>query len=228
VNISSAPRAITTEIAIPGKAVKQQRPEFSAIADRTPLWDLHVTTGQIVKLALLLLGSAWLAYVSRASLRVPRSHGFYRFFAWECILILFLLNVGEWFRKPFAPAQLISWLLLIVSGFLVLHAVYLLQRFGRPDRRRQDVPVIGIEKTTRLVTQGLYRYVRHPLYSSLLFLAWGIFFKQPTWVASILGIAATGFLVATAKAEETESSRFFGPSYQQYMKQTKMFIPFLF
>jgi len=35
-------------------------------------------------------------YVSWASLRNPRSHGFYRFFAWECILGLFLLNRGRW------------------------------------------------------------------------------------------------------------------------------------
>jgi protein-S-isoprenylcysteine O-methyltransferase Ste14 len=187
-----------------------------------------MTPGPIVKLALLLIVSACLAYVSRASLRVPRSHGFYRFLAWECILILFLLNVGDWFRNPLSPGQLISWLLLLVSGFLVLHAVRLLRRFGRPDSQRQDVPLIGIEKTTRLVTRGAYRYIRHPLYSSLLFLAWGIVFKHPTWVAGILGMAATGFLVATAKADEVESMHFFGPAYQEYKQHTKMFIPFLF
>jgi protein-S-isoprenylcysteine O-methyltransferase Ste14 len=187
-----------------------------------------VTTGQIVKLAFFLLISTWLAYVSRASLRVPRSHGFYRFFAWESILALFLLNVGEWFRDPFSPPQLISWFLLLVSGFLVLQALYLLRRYGRPDSQRRDAPLIGIERTTRLVTRGAYRYIRHPLYSSLLFLAWGILFKHPTWATGILGMVATGLLVATAKADETESIRFFGPSYHQYMKRTKMFIPFLF
>ena len=30
-----------------------------------------------------------LIYISRASLHSPRSHGFYRFFAWEFILALF-------------------------------------------------------------------------------------------------------------------------------------------
>lgn len=187
-----------------------------------------MTNGLIIKLSLFLILTVWIAYLSRASLRVPGSHGFYRFFAWECILGLFLLNVGEWFRNPFSRAQLISWSLLLVSAFLVLHAVFVLRRLGRQDSERRDVPLIGIEKTTRLVTEGAYRYIRHPLYSSLLFLAWGIFFKNATWQAGILSMAATGFLVATAKADEVESICFFGPSYREYMKRTKMFIPFLF
>jgi hypothetical protein len=37
--------------------------------------------------------SVCLISISWRSLRVPRSHGFYRFFAWEFIVALFLLNV---------------------------------------------------------------------------------------------------------------------------------------
>jgi protein-S-isoprenylcysteine O-methyltransferase Ste14 len=187
-----------------------------------------VTLESILKLALFLTISAWLAYISRASLRIPRSHGFYRYFAWVCNLALFFLNVGEWFRNPFSPLQLISWLLLIISGFLILHAVYLLLRFGRQDKKRQDVPLISIEKTTTLITTGTFRYIRHPMYSSLLFLGWGLFFKHPSWVAGLIAIVATCFIVGTAKADEAESIRFFGAPYEEYMKRTKMFIPFLF
>jgi protein-S-isoprenylcysteine O-methyltransferase Ste14 len=190
--------------------------------------DFAVTTGLIIKLSLFLILSAWLAYFSRASLRVPGSHGFYRFFAWEPILGLFLLNVEKWFRNPFSPAQLISWFFLLVSAFLVVHAVHLLRVLGRPDKERHDVPLIGIEKTTTLVTVGAYCYIRHPLYSSLLFLAWGIFFKEPAVLAGVLAVTATGFLVGTAKADEAESLRFFGQAYREYMRRTKMFIPLLF
>jgi protein-S-isoprenylcysteine O-methyltransferase Ste14 len=182
----------------------------------------------VTKLVLLLGGSGFLLYLSRASLRAPRSHGFYRFFAWESILALFLLNVTAWFRDPLSPAQLISWFLLVVSGILIADAVYMLHRYGRLDSKRQDVPLVGIEKTTSIVVEGVYRYIRHPMYSSLLFLAWGIFFKNPTWIGGFLGIATTGLLVATAKADEAESSRFFGETYVAYMQKTKMFIPFVF
>jgi hypothetical protein len=36
-----------------------------------------------------------------------------------------------------------------------------------------------------------------------------------------------GLLVVTAKVEERENFRFFGPIYEAYMRQTKRFIPFL-
>jgi protein-S-isoprenylcysteine O-methyltransferase Ste14 len=62
----------------------------------------------------------------------------------------------------------------------------------------------------------------------LLFLAWGIFFKAPTWLGALLASATTLFLVATARADETECVCFFGPAYETYMKQTKRFVPFLF
>src|SRR3990172_2072737 len=106
-----------------------------------------MTTEHAVKLAFFMIASTWLVYFSRESLRAPRSHGFYRLFAWECILTLFVLNVDLWFQDPLSPTQLTSWLLLVVSAFLVLHAVILLRRLGHHDRSRQDVPLIGIEKT---------------------------------------------------------------------------------
>jgi protein-S-isoprenylcysteine O-methyltransferase Ste14 len=96
-------------------------------------------------------------------------------------------------------------------------------------KHRQTEPqLLAFEKTTTLVNTGIYHYIRHPLYSSLLFLAWGIFFKVPTWLGALLGLAATLFLIATAKADEAECIRFFGPAYETYMKQTKRFVPFLF
>jgi protein-S-isoprenylcysteine O-methyltransferase Ste14 len=181
-----------------------------------------------VKLVIFIVASAGLAYVSRASLRVSRSHGFYRFFAWECLVALTLLNIACWFCDPFSPPQLISWLLLIVSLFFVIHGVYLLHRMGQSDNQRTDAPMYEFEKTTVLVTTGAYKYIRHPLYSSLLFLGWGVFFKDVSWLGAGLALLVTLFLVLTAKAEESENVRFFGAVYQAYMKQTRMFIPFVF
>ena len=181
-----------------------------------------------VKAALFVLVSAALAYVSRRPLRDVHSHGFYRFFAWEAIAVLVLLNLDDWFVDPWAPHQIVSWFLLIISGFLVVHGVRLLRMLGRPNAAREGDALIGIEKTTQLVTAGAYRYIRHPLYSSLLFLAWGVFFKLPSWPGAGLAIAATMFLTATAKIEEGENRRFFGSEYGEYMKRTTMFIPFVF
>jgi protein-S-isoprenylcysteine O-methyltransferase Ste14 len=182
----------------------------------------------VFKFIIFIFASAGMAYVSRASLRAPRSHGFSRFFAWESILAQFLLNVNDWFRDPFSAHQIASWLMLILSAFLVVHGIHLLRKIGKPDSRRdEDGPTISFEKTTALIQVGAFKYIRHPLYSSLLFLAWGVFFKAPSWMGGVLALSATAFLAATAKAEEAENIRFFGPAYQAYIKDTKMFIPFL-
>ena len=129
-----------------------------------------------IKAIILVIATAGLAWLSRASLRDFRSHGFYRFFAWETIIVLVLLNIDYWFREPFSTHQVISWLLLIVSIFPVIYGALLLHNIGKPDSKREDPSLVGIEKTTELVTVGIYRYIRHPLYSSLLFGVWGVFF----------------------------------------------------
>ena len=107
-----------------------------------------------VRLVVFLWVTAWLAYVSRASLLVPRSHGFYRFLAWEAILALALLNVDGWFREPFSWHQLISWFLLMASLLLVIYGALLLRHVGRPSSQRDDLPLFLFEKTTNLVTVG--------------------------------------------------------------------------
>ena len=181
------------------------------------------------KLFAFLVLSAGIIYVSRASLRAPRSHGFYRFFALEFIVALFLLNIDVWFQTPFAWHQLVSWFLLLVCLVPLVFGVRSLTSQGKPVARRDLEPqLLAFEKTSSLVTSGIYHYIRHPLYSSLLFLTWGIFFKALTWPGLLLALAATLFLIATARADEAECIRFFGSPYQDYMKRSKRFVPFLF
>lgn len=171
-------------------------------------------------------GSIILISISWKSLREPHSHGFYRFFAWESILLLFIVNIKYWFRNPFSWYQLIAWILLIASLIPLGLGVYSLQTRGKQaENRAGDDSLYAFEKTTELVTTGIYKHIRHPLYSSLLLLAWGIFFKLPSLIGITLTLIATLFLVATAITDETECVRFFGKEYVDYMKNTKMFIP---
>ncbi|MGJ7496644.1 methyltransferase family protein [Variovorax sp. RT4R15] len=177
-------------------------------------------------LAFVLL-SAVLVYVSRGALRQPDSHGFYRFFAWECILALVLLNLPVWDRDPLAPHQLLSWALLIASAWLPIHAVRLLKRLGKPTQERADAALYGFEKTSSLVTSGAFRYIRHPMYTALMLLAWGAFLKQFSWLGLGLVLAATVLLFVTALRDERECLQHFGDAYRAYMRGTRRFIPFV-
>jgi len=161
-----------------------------------------------------------IAALSWKSLKEPTSHGFFRFFAFESVLALVLINTHTWFQDPFSARQILSWLCLLVSLFLVLHGIYLLRIIGKP----QGI----IEGTTILVTRGAYRYIRHPMYSSLLWLATGAFLKQPSMTGTALLVGTVAFLLATARVEEAENLQRFGQDYAVYMEKTKMFVPFLF
>lgn len=180
------------------------------------------------KIILFVLATIGISWASRSSLRDFRHHGFFRFFSWEIILILFLLNVSDWFLHPFSLRQIISWSFLIISLVFIFQGVRLFRQKGHIDQDRKDPALVGVEKTTELVTTGVYHYIRHPFYSSLLFLGWGIFLKNVTWLGSILAVSNTAFLILTAKIEEGENKQYFGDKYQDYMKQTKMFVPFIF
>ena len=175
------------------------------------------------------VGSVTLAAISWKSIFKPGSHGFYRFFAWDSILGLFVINMKFWFYRPFAWNQIIAWILLIVSLIPLTFGVHSLRTRGKPVQQREGDPsLLAFEKTTQLVTTGIYHYIRHPLYSSLFFLTWGIFFKSISWLALMLAAISTIFLVFTAKADEAECTQFFGSAYQDYMKHTKRFVPYIF
>jgi protein-S-isoprenylcysteine O-methyltransferase Ste14 len=174
------------------------------------------------------LVTLFLIYISRTSLRLPHSHGFYRFFAWEFMLALFMLNGKFWFQNPFAWNQIIAWTLLLAALIPLAFGVYALRSRGKASANRESDPsLFTFEKTTQLVTSGIYKYIRHPLYSSLLLLALGIFFKHPSIAGGVLTIVAILFLIATAKADEAECIQFFGAEYKNYMQKTKRFIPFI-
>ena len=177
---------------------------------------------------LFLAGTAFFAWVSRHALLKPRSHGFYRFIAWECMLALVLINFPVWTVDPFSARQLTSWALLATSLALAAHALHLLRTIGRPAALRPDAELFAFEKTSSLVTTGAFRYIRHPMYAALLFLNWGAWLKDITLASSGLAGVASIALLITALRDEAECLQHFGAAYAAYMKASKRFVPFVF
>ena len=183
----------------------------------------------LVRVAIFFAASAVIVLLSWRPLRDLRSHGFYRFFAFELLSALILLNVPVWFRDPLSARQLVSWSLGAVSIGLAIEGFRLLRAIGRPAPTAARSANLPFENTTTLVTVGAYRLIRHPLYASLLALVWCAYLKDPFAIAGIvLAVSASGFLIATAVAEERENLASFGAAYAAYMKRTRRFVPFLF
>lgn len=166
-----------------------------------------------------MIASLGLLVLFRGDLRSPRRHGFYRFFAFESLLGLVALNAPVWFVQPLVVRQVISWLLLTGSLALAVVSFGTLKRAGKP--------VGSFEDTTRLVHEGVYGVIRHPMYTSLILFGLGVFLKDPTWFAGGLTFATAIFLYAAAIVEEKENLSRFGTQYAAYMGKTRRFIPYL-
>lgn len=175
-----------------------------------------------------LVGSLILLGISWRTLRNPRSHGFYRFLAWEAMLALLVLNAPVWFEDRYALHQKVSWVLLFGSLTVLFLGLYQLRRDGRPGEQRQDDELYAFERTSRLVTGGIYRFIRHPLFCSLLLLTWGIVCKDLHGITLLLGLVASVLLYLAARRDEAECMDYFGEAYREYMGRSRMFIPYVF
>jgi protein-S-isoprenylcysteine O-methyltransferase Ste14 len=155
------------------------------------------------------------------SLRQKRYHGIARFFSFESIVLLTILNLKYWYLNPFGPIQIVSWAFLAGCIPLAVAGFTVLVRQGKPKG------LVEFENTSRLVTTSLYRYIRHPLYCSLFVLGIGIFLKGIETMQIILVIVNSLALYLTCRIEEKEMIEKFGDEYKVYMKKSKMFIPFI-
>lgn len=153
------------------------------------------------------------------SIRYRRYHGIARFFAFESVFILLILNYRVWFRDPFSVMQIISWILLVLSAWIVISGYLTLKRKGKPE--------INFENTSVVVKSGLYRFIRHPLYLSIGLFGIGVMLKEPGKIQLLLVLFIVIAIWLTAKIEEKEMIAKFGNEYREYMKETKMFIPFV-
>ena len=105
-----------------------------------------------------------------------REHEPYMFAAAEGLLVLLFINGGVLLENPFTPRRIFSWSLLLVSAAIAIAGFYGLRRHGQA--------VQNWENTTRLVRKGVFRYIRHPLYASLMVLATGILLNDLSWRAA--------------------------------------------
>lgn len=77
-----------------------------------------------------------------------KTHGFYRFISWVCIAWLISSNYKVWFNDPFSIRQLFSWILLIISAYLIIAGLILMKKIGKPNKNRDKQTLYEFEQTT--------------------------------------------------------------------------------
>jgi len=86
-------------------------------------------------------------------------------------------------------------------------------------------PTSATRKQHMLVTNGPYRWVRHPLYTvgSSMFVAFGM--MADNWFIAGLGILTFILMAIRTPKEEANLIEKFGDEYREYMKRTGRFFP---
>ena len=76
-----------------------------------------------------------------------------------------------------------------------------------------------------LVTDSIYRYVRHPQYLGLIVITVGLLIQWPTIITLAMWPVLVLMYYRLAKKEEKEAGEAFGERYEEYKRNTPMFLP---
>ena len=76
-----------------------------------------------------------------------------------------------------------------------------------------------------LVTNGIYRYVRHPQYTGFTMMILGFLVQWPTFITLVMAPILLVMYAKLAKKEEKAMIEQFGEGYMEYSKQVPAFIP---
>jgi protein-S-isoprenylcysteine O-methyltransferase Ste14 len=88
-----------------------------------------------------------------------------------------------------------------------------------------DIETAQILRDQVLVSRGLYRYIRHPIYVGDLMLLAGLELSLNSWLALAVGLLAPVVLWKAVREEKMLMESL--PGYDAYCAQTKRFIPFV-
>jgi len=114
-------------------------------------------------------------------------------------------------------------------GLLILIVGSAISVTGRAQLARFGSGVLHIEDDHRLITTGVFRYIRHPVYAGGILGLVGIYMAFRSIIMLIL-VSTLYFIVIRHRMlfEEEMLVDEFGDEYREYMKRTKRLIPFLY
>ena len=85
----------------------------------------------------------------------------------------------------------------------------------------------ALKENHRLVTTGIYGYIRHPMYASVILFCAAMLATHLSWMNSLVFVSLLIDLWLKLRHEERLLSERF-PDYRDYQRRTKMIIPFIY
>jgi protein-S-isoprenylcysteine O-methyltransferase Ste14 len=120
---------------------------------------------------------------------------------------------------PLHPVPFFTGVLCLVLGLWLFHRAH-------ADLGTNWSITLEVREQHRLVTHGIYRWVRHPMYLALLIYSLGQALVIPNWlVGPSYGVAMVLLIALRMGREERMMREQFGKDYEVYQATTKRLIP---
>jgi protein-S-isoprenylcysteine O-methyltransferase Ste14 len=120
---------------------------------------------------------------------------------------------------PLRTGPLVAGVMCFVIGLWLFHR-------SHADLGTNWSITLEVREQHRLITQGVYRRIRHPMYSALVLYSVGQALVIPNWVAGPSNLIAFAALFALRVcAEERMMVEQFGDEYAAYTARTKRLVP---
>ncbi|MFX0152699.1 MAG: methyltransferase family protein, partial [Candidatus Hodarchaeota archaeon] len=112
-------------------------------------------------------------------------------------------------------------ILLILGGLFLITGRYQLKQFGSG--------VLHIEEDHKMITSGIFQYIRHPIYAGSLLGIFGFYLAFRS-IIILIAVSVIYFLIFRHRLtfEEELLIKEFGDQYKEYMQRTKRLIPYLY
>jgi len=141
-------------------------------------------------------------------------------------LFIFILFAGFWLSDMFLNySNLMNeyiplWIKLPVGIVLLILAAYM-AKTGMTIVFGKNAQTIGV------IRNGVFRFVRHPIYLSEILFYLGLLIINLSLAATLVWVAGILFLYFISRFEENLLLERYGDEYRQYMKEVPMWIPHL-
>ncbi|TCI53330.1 isoprenylcysteine carboxylmethyltransferase family protein [Exiguobacterium sp. SH1S21] len=176
----------------------------------------------------ILVSAAWLYEMRRYRNRDEPTDGnseHMSFYIVSLIMVtVFAVSIGLSIFTETRQPLLVRWL-----GLGCYIAGVSLRYWGIAHLRHQFTRHVVVRPADEIVSSGPYRFLRHPLYTGLLFITFGFSLYFSHWGVALVGTFAMGIaLLWRIHIEEQMLTSHFGSAYQTWAKSRKRLIPFIY
>lgn len=137
--------------------------------------------------------------------------------------LVYLINPAWIVWSKIGSPEWVRWLGVGVGSLCVAGIYWLFNSIGSGI-----TPVSATRKEHKLSTHGIYRWIRHPLYTigSSFYISFGLI--SDNWFIILMGVLTFIVMAIRTPKEEANLIAKFGDEYREYMKRTGKFLPRLF